>query len=774
LVRALVEAVPAMLACWDATQRCLFANRAYARWFGVSPDALIGMHLRSLLGPELYRLQKPHIDAVLRGESQQLERELRNPRRGPPRHTLVTYAPYVVDGVVHGFFVMVTDITDRKQREDERKVFVALMENSSDFIGISDPTGKPVYINTAGRRMVGVSDDFDIEQTQVADYYPESERAFANDVIVKETLERGRWSGETRFEHRKTGKAISVSCEAFTIRDPDDGRLLGMGTISRDITEAKRIDQELRVAEAKASGILSISADAIISIDEKQRITLFNEGAEKIFGYTKAEVVGAPVEMLIPKRLRERHRDHVARFARGIEPARRMGEGRAAIVGRRKNGDEFPADGAISNLEVGGRHVLTVALRDVSERTRIEKEQTFLARVGPALASSLGYEETLTKITELAVTDLADFCVIEVLEPDGSGRRKSACRDPAWAWLCDMFDTIAIDHSRPYPLGIVIDTKRPLLMQKPSPEKLASLAQSEEHLRALLAVGLHSMLGVPLFANDKVIGAFALISNSPSRTYGPDDVPLAEGLARRAALAVENARLYRAAQRATQARDDVLGIVAHDLRNPLTSIILAAKLLHRPDAPPRSEHAAGAIERAATRMNRLIEDLLDVTRMEAGRLSVEARTLPARPIVESALDAHRQLASSASVELRVEIEDDVHEVFADGERLLQVFENLIGNALKFTPRGGSVTVGARVADGDVCFSVADTGGGIAAANIPRLFDRFWQLKRAERRGAGLGLPIAKGLVEAHGGRIWVESTVGRGTTFFFTIPTAKR
>src|SRR5207344_3587585 len=131
--------------------------------------------------------------------------------------------------------------------------------------------------------------------------------------------------------------------------------------------------------------------------------------------------------------------------------------------------------------------------------------------------------------------------------------------------------------SRPYPLGIVIRTGRPLLMQKPSRDTLASLAQSEEHLSALLAVHVHSMLGVPLVAKGEVIGAFALVSCTPSHTYGPTDIPLADGLAQRAALSIENAWLYRSAQRATQIRDDVLGIVAHDLRNPLTNIILATK-----------------------------------------------------------------------------------------------------------------------------------------------------------------------------------------------------
>jgi len=245
---------------------------------------------------------------------------------------------------------------------------------------------------------------------------------------------------------------------------------------------------------------------------------------------------------------------------------------------------------------------------------------------------------------------------------------------------------------------------------------------------------------------------------------------------RRSGFAVENARLYYEAQRATQARDDVLGIIAHDLRTPLNNILMQAVLLrprgHEPER--RSRKPADSIERAATRMNRLIQDLLDVARMEAGRLSVEAARVDTRQVLSDSIEAQHTLASSASLELRLDLPAELPEVWADRDRLLQVFENLIGNALKFTKPGGRIVVGGAPRDGEVWFWVSDTGSGISADDVPHLFDRFWQGRKAGRHGAGLGLPIVKGLVEAHGGRIWVESTPGQGSTFFFSIPTASR
>jgi signal transduction histidine kinase len=213
--------------------------------------------------------------------------------------------------------------------------------------------------------------------------------------------------------------------------------------------------------------------------------------------------------------------------------------------------------------------------------------------------------------------------------------------------------------------------------------------------------------------------------------------------------------------------------VAHDLRNPLSAILLHAGALKRqgPEPERRSQRPREAIHGAATRMNRLIQDLLDVALMESGQLTIQPARLSARELIVGAVDVQRPLASSSSLELRVDVDRDVPEVWGDRDRLLQVFENLIGNAIKFTEAGGCVTAGATSRDQEVVFWVADTGTGIATEDLPRVFDRFWQATRAGRQGAGLGLPITKGIVEAHGGRIWVESTPGGGATFYFTIPT---
>ncbi|MDQ6737926.1 MAG: ATP-binding protein [Gemmatimonadota bacterium] len=247
-------------------------------------------------------------------------------------------------------------------------------------------------------------------------------------------------------------------------------------------------------------------------------------------------------------------------------------------------------------------------------------------------------------------------------------------------------------------------------------------------------------------------------------------------LARLVGGALENVRLYRAAQRATQARDDVLAIVSHDLRNPLHTIVLSASYLadvFLADLPDAALQQTEIIRRAVDRANRLIQDLLDVSRIEAGGFSVNKEAVSPATIVSDAFEAMTSTANAANVTLESHTDDYLPDVCADRERLQQVFSNLVGNAIKFTPAGGTVVVTARASGpSNVCFSVKDSGQGISDDNLPHIFDRFWQARNAKRTGAGLGLAIARGIVEAHDGTVSAMSTLGLGTEISFELPTA--
>ena len=354
------------------------------------------------------------------------------------------------------------------------------------------------------------------------------------------------------------------------------------------------------------SGLLAIAADAVIAVDEEQRIIFFNQGAERIFGWTAAEVGGQALEMLLPERFRGAHRGHVRAFGAAHGQARLMGE-RQQIKGLRKSGEEFPAEAAIERIEEGGRNVYATVLRDVSARQRADD-------------------------------------------------------------------------------------------------------------------ALHQSV---------------------------------------------------------QARDDMLGIVSHDLRNPASAIKMLVRGIlegHEGRALPSDvvEHLQ-VVRQAAEQMDTLIQDLLDITRLEAGRLTIVRTVVEAAECVSQSVDSLQPLAGAGGVVLELALETALPPLHADAGRLQQVLSNLIGNAIKFTPSGGRVRVEVGRHAGSVLFTISDTGVGIAPEQLPRVFDRFFQVSpggaHPARHGAGLGLPIARGIVEAHGGRIWMESAgTGDGVVVRFTVP----
>jgi PAS domain S-box-containing protein len=915
--REIIELAPDAFFQSDLNARFTAVNQAACRMMGYDREELVGKTIFDIIPAEDADRLKAVRNSLL--EPGHVERgEWTLIRKDGTSVPVDVSAHILPDGRWQAF---IRDISERKRIEDERQVFVSFLENSPDFIGIADPNGKPLYVNPAGRRMVGLPADYPVENTEIPEYYPPDQRKFAVDVIVRSMVEQGRWHGETYFRHWQTQEAIPVSDEHFMIRDPQTGRLLGTGTITRDIsdtrriaaereqlltleqlarrqaetaneqlreseerfrltieeapigmalvaldgrfarvnrvlceivgyspaeltsltfqaithsddldvdvalagrlargeipryqlekryirkdgtlvdimlsasllrdrdgapqyyiaqiediTERQRLERDLRLSEAKSSGIVSISADAIVSIDDNQRITLFNEGAEKIFGYSKLEAVGAALDMLIPERFRALHREHVDKFVSGPTTARRVGQRETPIFGLRKNGEEFPADAAISKLEIGGKRIMTVALRDITDQRRIEEEQRFLADVGAVLASTLDYEETLRNIAQLAVRELADFCIVDIVEDIGRARRlKVLSRDPSKIWVCDLFMQVPLDQSHPSLVASVLEKKRTTFIPSLSSEGFASY--SEETRKALRAADLKSVIAAPLLAHGRLMGVLTFINSAGSRVYGPQNVRIAEELAQRAALSIENARLFAEAQRAIKTREDVLAVVSHDLKNPVATITLAVNLLRSFERIDENQvrEFANKIQRSTDRMEALIADLLDFARIQSGTFSVAPSANKLSRVVMPVIDRLRALAEAKRQTLEVDLPVSLPHVAVDSHRIGQVVSNLVSNAIKFTPQEGAIRISSHQRDREIVVSVADTGPGIPQEYLSKIFDRFWRAPGTKEKGSGLGLSIAKGIVQAHGGTIWAESQLGKGSSFFFTLPLA--
>ena len=299
----------------------------------------------------------------------------------------------------------------------------------------------------------------------------------------------------------------------------------------------------------------------------------------------------------------------------------------------------------------------------------------------------------------------------------------------------------------------------------------AEVGERFPDLASVLTPEHRAWAAAPLTVEGRTIGSIGLGFAHPAPLRDEADRDLLLAIARQAAQALQRARLYERERRAVRTRDEVLSIVAHDLRNPLAGINLYAHLLE--DSLPPGERARDHVQKIyqlSEQADRLIQDLLDVSRMESGQLRVESRAVSVEGIVYPALDMLRAGARQGGIALEAGIVGGGSLVTADPGRIIQVLSNLIGNAIKFSPRGGRVTVQAEPRGTEVLFSVTDTGPGIDPEHLSHVFDRFWQARRATRAGAGLGLAIAKGIVEAHGGCIWVESELGKGAIVSFTLP----
>ncbi|MBE4752369.1 PAS domain S-box protein [Corallococcus sp. ZKHCc1 1396] len=415
-------------------------------------------------------------------------------------------------------------------------------------------------------------------------------------------------------------------------------------------------------------------------------------------------------------------------------------------------------------------------IQDITERKQLEHAWRLLAEAGPRLAESLETRTTLATVVELAVPALADWCLADFEGEDGRVRRVevSAATPELERRLRAMLQAYPLNVFRRGGLtASVLRTGKPVLMPEVSDAALEAAAVDAAHLESLRRLAPLSGIIVPLRIRERLVGVVILATSVSGRRYGTRDLALAEELARRAALALDNAQLLEKSAQAIRVRDEVLRIVAHDLRAPLNVIALSAGVLRKglPEIGA-ARRPLESVEKSLQRANRLIQDLLDVARLEGGGLSVEREALEVAPLIREAVELHRALVEARSLQLVASIPEALPAVFADRERALQIFSNLIGNALKFTPEGGKITLRVQAEGGWVRFSVRDTGPGISPKELPHLFEPFWQSRAKRKEGAGLGLAIVKGLVDAHGGQLGVESHPGAGSTFFFTLPAA--
>jgi signal transduction histidine kinase/PAS domain-containing protein len=518
------------------------------------------------------------------------------------------------------------------------------------------------------------------------------------------------------------------------------------------------------IVEAVADGFIAFDRDLRFSYVNARAAELWDRDVTRLLGREMDEHFLDPAPLELCRRALREHRVLTQ-------------ESYSAILRRWIDVRAYPA-------EDGG---LVVFVQDVTQRRRTQEAADFLAEASELLASSTDYAETLTHLAQAAVPRLGDWCAVDVLDDPDSEMVPPVIRrvavmhqDPEKIALgAQLTSEYPTDWSKRQGAASVILDGASLYVPTVTDDMMVATARDARHLELIRALRFHSVISVPLRVRDRVLGSLTLCMTESERTYSESDLALAEDLARRAGVAIENARLLRDAEAANASKTEFLRTISHELRQPLNATVSFLELwemgLRGPLSTQQREDLV-RIQRNQRHLMALIEDLLSFTRLEAGRLEVEQAPVRMQETLQS-LDAMiAPQMTEKEVEFRSGSCDPSIEALGDRNRIVQICLNLLTNALRATPRGGRVTLECDCEDLMVMVRVSDTGVGIPADKLDDVFAPFTQLGRALNRpkeGAGLGLAIARGLAEAMGGNLTASSVVGHGSRFTLCLPRSR-
>ncbi len=749
---------------------------------------------------------------------------------------------YLMEGGIKAEFVQVETETSFLQSLAQDKFDLILSDYSlPTFDGIS-------ALELATRRCPDVPFIF-VSATLGEELAIETLKKGATDYVLKQRLERlvpavNRALRETQervkrklaeAELRKLAAELEQRVEERTAQ-----LALSNQFLREQIVERQKVEESLRQSEMTLRSYFESPLIGIAMTSLETGWVEVNDKLCDIFGYTRAELIEMTwVELTYPEDL-SADLENFNQLLAGTSEAYSMDK---RFI--RKNGEVFYATISVRCVRRVDRSInyFVALVQDITERKLAEKEREeliaeqaarreaevqgqkaqFLAQASTELASSLDYETTLAKVARLAVPFLADWCTVDILGDEQVIRRVAIAHpeplkvELAWA----LNENYPVDMNSDRGLTQVLRTGQSAIANQITDANLVEFAQDAQHLQILRELGLKSVITVPLLARERILGATTLITSESDRHYCDADLSLVEDLARRAAVAVDNARLYRetqearqiaeqaytaerqaradsevarsTAEKANRLKDEFLATLSHELRTPLNAMLGWTQLLRtRKLDEERMGRALETIDRNTRALSKLIEDILDVSRIMTGKLHLSAQPCDLVGVVESALDAVRPAAEAKTTQIEFFEDSSAQFVWGDANRLQQVIWNLLSNALKFTPNGGRVEVSLSTLEASgspeptqgadskripplyVQIQVKDTGKGIGHEFLPYVFERFRQENSTTTRsygGLGLGLALVRYLVELHGGTVYAQSPgEGFGSTFTVLLP----
>lgn len=761
-------------------------NPAAESIFGYRPDEVIGKNVKVLM-PEPYHSEH---DGYLANYLQTGNAKvIGNPREVAGRRKDGTEFPLglaVNEVVVDGrktFTGIVRDIGDRKREEDQlrqsEKWFRALVESCPIGIYVSGEERNITDANPAMERLLGVPLREILGKRLNAFWMPGNDQSRGS----RERIAAQGVEGVDRYERvlrGATGAPVWAQITAAPLRDAD-GNIRSIVRMVEDVTEqtTQRKAQDaaeaaLKDSESRLRTVLDTTVDAIITVNGNGTVESFNASAALMFGYSANEVTGKSVNTLVPEVFRDQSAEGIPQYLRT------RGQAVRDVEGRKKNGQRFPIELAISRFEVDGQLRYTGVARDISRRVQAEKDTRLIYDTAFAAATTTSFNDGLQRCLELVCSYMGwpmghayahSSPESEVLEPSHVWHVTDRRRFRAFRHASD---TMAFLPGEGLP-GRVWSQGRPVW--------IADVQADANFPRNRVAsnIGVHGGFAFPIIVGTETVAVLEFFTDERAE----EDAHVLEIMA---VVGSQFGRLFereRARQQLAEAyeelkilddmKDTFLSTVSHELRTPLTSIRGALGILNSGRIAFDSEDAINMVAiatRNSKRLADLINDVLDVQRISAGRFNISPSQISAADLLRSVVDSLGPMAAQSGIDLLLDESDAP--VWADASRIDQVMVNLVGNAIKFSPNGSAVHLSSATKGDVVQVSVEDHGRGIPQRELGRIFERFQQIDASQntQAGSGLGLWISKSIVELHGGRMWVESKLGQGSTFFFTLPTS--
>jgi PAS domain S-box-containing protein len=788
-LEAIIHASPLAIVALDPQGIVLMWNQSAERIYGWTEAEVLGRVLPTVPPDKLEEVRRNHRQAVAGTHFKAFE-TVRVRKDGMQINVSISTAPLRdAEGRTNGVVALVEDITERVRAEGEKARLAAEVEAQRHRLD-SIITSVPGVVWEAW----GVPDEASQRINFVSDYVEtmlgytvEEWLATPNfwlSIVHPEDRDRAARTASATFASGKVGtnsfrwmtkdgRPIWVESRSVAIMD-EAGQPVGMRGVTMDITERKEAGEGLRRWEQ----LFMHAGWGVAMVDAAGIFQAVNPAFARMHGFAVEELIGKPLaDTFAPE-----ERPQLGEHARAVHE---KGHHVYESIHIRKDGTRFPvlADVTVFKDERGEVLYRAANIQDITERRRAGEAERFLNDATTMLASSLDYELTLESLARLAVPYVADFCLVHMLEDDGTIRRMIvAHQDPAReaAWR-DMQRRFPLDLNTPHTIAKVLRTGQPEIFSEIPDEMWQAVIRDPAEIRMLREFDIRAAMIMPLVARGRTIGALTFISSESARRYGEDDFALAKELARRAALAIDNARLYRHAHEANRAKDEFLATLSHELRTPLTPIIGWVHMLSSGHlAAADMSHGLSVIAKNSQSLSHLINDLLDMSAILSGKMRIDTLPVSLGAAIAEAIETVRPQAAKQNIRIELAPAADPRDalVYGDRTRLVQVFWNLLTNAVKFSPDGSRVRVACEIAGGQARVHVEDEGEGISAEFLPFVFDRFRQQDMSTTKahgGLGIGLALVKSFVEAHGGTVAAASAgEGRGSRFTVSLPLAPQ